>query len=74
MKGPLGIDTDDVGEVAQAFARCLIDRGFDETDVRHRLSQMFDEAEFWQHGNVHDAIDDFAFLLGYKGSYPEEAE
>lgn len=68
--GPIGLPYVAVGQVVQAMATILVDRGHDEKQVIDRLlSKNFDEDDLWM-DVVGPAIDDLAEALGLP-PYPE---
>lgn len=69
--GPIGLPYRAVGQVVQAMATVLVDRGFDQKDVVERLlGDDFDEGCIWD-SSVGPAIDDLAEMLGLP-AYPED--
>lgn len=73
-QGALGLFYDKVGQVAQAIASCLVDRGYTTEQIVSRLSDTdnWDEATWWErHGG--DIIDNFADFIDLT-AWPEEDE
>jgi len=73
-KGALGLELHEVGEVAQAIAACLTERGHSREQIIARLrdTDNWDEATWWgeQGGNIIDNFADFINLT----AWPEEDE
>lgn len=72
--GALGLPFDEVGEVAQAIAACLVDRGYTRQQIVSRLRDPdnFIESEWWERQGG-DIIDNFADFIDLT-AFPEEDE
>lgn len=72
--GALGVSLGEFGQVVQAIAECLIDRGYTKEQIisRMRDTDNFDEPLWWeQHGG--DIIDNFADFIDLT-AFPEDDE